>query len=247
MLKRFLYLDTAALGDYVSAIEDGMRQSMSKTTVSEASDAETAASFSDTPQAQFERLLRMARSEPSIAKWIEINESDPDFNSAGIGFLISARCDLDIPQVSRILSSSGGFVEAMEQMEAIAPFVTMFEPQATAEMPSREQRDAMKGFVGALNGKAIVVGELEHSDVKLAGQLQPEHLRGDVEGTGYIVGKISHRWEAGQWKPLLALPGSSLLPREQRRRLERTKPAAEDRDKYLEGPALMLDILAIYR
>jgi hypothetical protein len=46
---------------------------------------------------------------------------------------------------------------------------------------------------------------------------------------------------------MLALPGLSLLPRDKRRALERKKPESDEAENYLAGPALMLDILAIYR
>ena len=54
-------------------------------------------------------------------------------------------------------------------------------------------------------------------------------------------------WQAGQWKPLLSLPGMNVLPREQRRKMEREGPESGQEASWLEGPAVMLDLLAIYR
>jgi len=39
----------------------------------------------------------------------------------------------------------------------------------------------------------------------------------------------------------------NLVPREERRRMERQAPEPGKESEYLSGPALMLDILAIYR
>ena len=39
----------------------------------------------------------------------------------------------------------------------------------------------------------------------------------------------------------------NLVPREERRKMERQAPAPGKESEYLSGPALMLDILAIYR
>ncbi|WP_276320667.1 hypothetical protein [Phytoactinopolyspora endophytica] len=39
----------------------------------------------------------------------------------------------------------------------------------------------------------------------------------------------------------------NLVPREERRKMERQAPAPGKEDEYLEGPALMLDLLALYR
>ena len=80
-----------------------------------------------------------------------------------------------------------------------------------------------------------------------AGELRQDFVQGELDGVVRLIGKVSKRWPSGQWKPLLALPGSSLLPRQKRRELERTPPKSDTEDQYLQGPACLLDILAIYR
>jgi hypothetical protein len=47
--------------------------------------------------------------------------------------------------------------------------------------------------------------------------------------------------------PSAICPGTTLLPRHQRRALERKRPENPDDDSFLTGPALMLDLLAVWR
>ncbi|WP_329458079.1 DUF6414 family protein [Streptomyces sp. NBC_01497] len=265
MLKRFLYLDATTLADYVSALEGGIRESLERKTstgknasggvkasvveaaIGRTRGTEESASFTDTPQAQFERLMELARTEPKIAGWVDVVDPDIDLQDIGVGALIDIECDIYVPEIVKALTPDGGLVEALDKLDALLPFVSMFDATAAQGLPSEDERDAFRGFVGALGGKALVVGDLDSSNWRIAGQLESGNVKGDMEGTARITGKVSKRWGEGQWKPLLALPGSSLISREQRRALERTKPKEGEEDQYLEGPALMLDILAIYR
>ena len=106
---------------------------------------------------------------------------------------------------------------------------------------------AVSGFISGLNAGLLVVGEDEETDWRVAAQLTDEFLHGDIEGRACIVGKVSKLIPPGRWKPYLTFPGMNLVPREDRRRMERQAPAPGSESEYLSGPALMLDILAIYR
>lgn len=240
MLKRFLYLDTDALADYVSALEDGVRNSLERQSEGERS------TFTDTPQAQFERLLSLANSEPDLAGWFPVN-AETDLSGIKVGHLIDAECEIYIPDIIKALSPHGGLMEALSQFQSIMPAMSAFGVDEVEDLPSREQVDAMKLFSNTLGGKQIAVGEFDESELRLTGQLTPKYVKSDVEGRARLIGKVSNTWPVGQWKPLLALPGTSLIPREQRRKMERSKPTDSERGNYLEGPAVMLDILAIYR
>lgn len=61
------------------------------------------------------------------------------------------------------------------------------------------------------------------------------------------MGKVSTHWASVNWKPLLALLGMNLIPRGEQREMERKGPQAGQEQKWLEAPALMLDVLAVYR
>lgn len=65
------------------------------------------------------------------------------------------------------------------------------------------------------------------------------------EGEAVVIGKVARRWMSGESHSLLALPGATILSRKQRR----NTPIAVDSDdeNILQGPALTLDVLAIYR
>jgi hypothetical protein len=75
----------------------------------------------------------------------------------------------------------------------------------------------------------------------------PTNFDAENEGFARVVGKVSAQWDKGNWKPLLVLPGMNLLSREQRRAMQRRGPDEGQESSWLEGSAIMLDVLAIYR
>jgi hypothetical protein len=264
MLRRFLYLDAPTLSDYVSALEGGSRESLETKSVAGKSSegtldakivrgnlgrtrqAEETLSLSDTPQARFDRLTRLAEANPEEADWITVLEPDENLAQAGIGAIIDLECEIYIPQIIKAFSPQDGISQALDAMDELLPAARALGLDVSG-IPQKKERVAVKKFADVIGGKLLIVGEIDDSDWHIAGQLNASYVNGDLEGRVRVTGKISNRWDLGTWKPLLALPGSSLLPRHERRALEKQKPQADDEQNYLEGPAVMLDILAIYR
>lgn len=263
-----MYLDTAALTDYVSAFEGGRRESLERKTSADkhgdakigfkgvgagagaSRGAEESSSYADTPQAQFQRLTELIEQNREEVEWVDIANPEADFVDIGIGALFDVECELYIPSIIKSLSAHGGISDVMKTMEQLAPLMQMFGEGEGADLsglPNASQRAALQGLSGTLGGRTVIVGEFDSSAWHLAGQLMPEYIASDVEGFARVIGKVSARWGPGQYKPMLALPGLSLLPREKRRALERKKPDSDEAESYLEGPALMMDVLAIYR
>jgi hypothetical protein len=114
-------------------------------------------------------------------------------------------------------------------------------------MPSGDQVGAMTAFLENIDSKALVVGEREDTDWQVAGHITGDIDLASLDGFAHVVGKVSRVLRLGQWQPYLTFPGMDLVPREQRRKAQRTPPAEGHENEYLHGPALMLDILAIYR
>ncbi len=92
-----------------------------------------------------------------------------------------------------------------------------------------------------------MVGEDDDTEWRVAGRVLGEHLHGEIDGRARVIGKDEKVIRPGRWQPYLTFPGMKVLGREARRKMERQAPAAGDEGKYLGGPALMLDILAVYR
>lgn len=265
LLKRFLYLNTSDLNDYISALEGGLRGSGQRRTTTGSSlggeanlkvakgnkeskqEEEESYNFSDTEQARFERLLELASADSEKTGWVEALDPDSHLANIGIGALIEIECEIYVPDEVRLLSSSGGLTEALDTLDAMTPFAAALGLDTTSGLPSKKERDAAKGFISTMKTDLVVVGERDDSDWKVAGQVSPEFTRGDIDGVARIVGKVSSKWGEGEWKPLLALPGSSLMPRKERRALAKKRPKDGEEDQFMQGPALMLDVLAIYR
>jgi len=200
----------------------------------------------DTDEARFDRLLRAAAAEPEALDWVEVLQPDTDLDGIGIGAMLSWECDVYIPAIVQILARSGGALGAIGMMQNVLPAARSLGLD-TEGLPNDQEMRAVSGLISGMDASLLVVGEDDETDWQVAGQLTDDSLHGDVEGRARIVGKVSKIVPTGRWKLYLTFPGMNLLPRAERRRMERQAPAPGDEDKYLSGPALMLDILAIYR
>ncbi len=264
MLKNFIYLNEPALDSYLSALEDGLRGSVQAKTAKSSSvsgkigvggigaggdqehQQEETTSRTDTAAARFERLQKLAREDVEASGWVDVVNPDTDLSGLGTGALLEVECEIYVPEIVKALSPSGGLAKAIDQMEAFAQLAPAFGSEISG-MPAQGQLEAMKGLAGALGGDAMFVGEPNDTDWHVAGMLLDTYLNGEVEGYARVVGKVSTQWGTGQWKPLLALPGMNLLSRDKRREMERKGPGEGQEQNWLEGPAIMLDVLAIYR
>lgn len=262
MLRKFMYLDEHSLDGYISALEDGLRVKIERTqgktrggeggadakvlTVkgSRGSSEAESTELSDTAHARFERLLSLVETDPESAGWVELSQLS-DLAEVGYGALVTAECELFVPDAVQLMAGQGGAGEALQAMLDLMPHAEALGLDM-GDVPEAGQLEAMSSFLSRVSSDLVVVGE-DESDWRVAAKLSAAHTAGsDIDGFVRIVGKVSSRWPERRWKPLLALPGASLVPRKERKALEAQKPA-EDDDSYLEGPAVMLDLLAIYR
>ena len=263
MLRRFLYLDSTALAQYVAAIEGGLmtqstrRSSRSgsaggginakivKASGEKSREDEDSRTLADTDEARFDRLLQAARAQPDALGWVEILNPDGEFDGMAIGAMMSWECDLYVPDVVQALASSGEARETLEMMQKLLPSAQSLGLD-TQGLPRLDEIEAMTNLVTSLQTKLIVVGESDDTDWRVAGQLNDDFRFAEAEDRAVIVGKVIKSIAPGHSKPFVTFPGMNLLPREQRRKMERMPPPEGKEAEYLAGPALMLDVLAIY-
>lgn len=265
MLRRFAYLDTEALAQYVAALEGGLRQDVTETdrrdsskdagadirvakaSVSKGAASEESRRLADTNEARFDRLLTAAAQNADRLDWLKVLEAETSMPDAAIGTMIEWECDLFVPDVVRTLASVGDASAALSALSDLAPLMGTFGIGGSDDLPDSGEVAAMAGFVEAMDAKLIVVGEDLDSEWKISATLDPEFIQGDFEGDARIVGKVAKRIRTGRSKPFLTFPGMNLMSRQERRQTERSPIPEGKEDEYLIGPALMLDLLAIYR
>jgi hypothetical protein len=263
-LRRFTYLDKTALSQYVTALEGGLTaESTQRSTRSgtgtagidaklaqvageRAREDEESRTLADTDEARFDRLLKAAMKDPEDLDWIDVTQPDVDYSNVGIGAMVAWECDIHVPDFIQILARSGEALKAIDMMRTLLPTAKRLGLDAQG-LPGNDEMEAVSDFIGGLNANLVVVGEDEGTDWRIAAHLTDDFVHGDVEGRARIVGKVSRVLRAGQWKPYLTFPGMNLGSREDRRRMERQRPALGKENEYIAGPALMLDLLAIYR
>ncbi|WP_436700647.1 DUF6414 family protein [Nocardioides sp. BYT-33-1] len=265
MLKNFLYLNLRALDNYLGALEDGIatrieRQSGknagmgasvgasgAKLSGSRGKESHETREVVDTPPAKFERFARLAQARPDETGWVDLEQLDL-LATVGQGALVSVECEIYVPDVVKMLAGGGSELSGIiDLVQAISPLASSMKLDMQG-IPSTEEMAAMKDVMDKVSSDLLIVGE-DDTDWKVAAQLKAESVTeiGALDGFVTVVGKVAQRWPENRWKPLLALPGSNLLPRKERKAMEATKPSGEDAENYLEGPAVMLDLVAIYR
>lgn len=177
---------------------------------------------------------------------MDVSQPDVDLDGIGIGAMVSWECDLYVPDVIRALAKSGGSLPAIEMMQSLLPAARTLGLD-TEGLPSDEEMRAAANFVSSLNASVVVVGEDDDTEWRVAGQLSPEFLHADIDDRARIVGKVAKIIPRGKWQPYLTFPGLNVIPRKQRRMMNQQPPEPGREDDFLAGPAVMLDILAIYR
>ncbi|MDI2036825.1 DUF6414 family protein [Paenarthrobacter nitroguajacolicus] len=259
MLKNFLYLNSQSVDSYLSSLEDGLRASaedtITKNQVQEPVEGihgggeaglHQVNSRVDTPESRFERLQRLASEQSQATGWTVIPDDDADLASVRTGTIVEIRCDVYVPEAVRALSSTSGLGDMINMMELFGNSADAFGLDKL-QLPPKSQIEAMKSISGVLGSDLIAVGEHDESGRRVAGKLIDKYRNADIDGLATVVGKVTSYWGENRWKSLLALPGLNLVSREKRRELEAKKPEKDQQGQYLEGPAYMLDVIAIYR
>ncbi len=123
--------------------------------------------MSDTPQARFERLLKLVEFDPETTGWVEVTDSEVDLAESGTGAMIDVECEVYVPDVIKALSSSGGITQALDALEALLPAAQTFGFDTTG-LPSKKEREGVKKFAAVLGGNQVAIGELDDSDWRLA-------------------------------------------------------------------------------
>ncbi|MFJ6378355.1 hypothetical protein ACIQH9_21865 [Pseudarthrobacter oxydans] len=263
MLKNFLYLNESALTDYLSALEGGSRTSIedrdqrsgvgsgSATPGSDvdgryARENEKTVRMADTPPAQFERLITLVAADPELSGWVAVQDPDIELPPLPVGALIQVECDIQVPSMIKALAPKSGMLTAVKAWSEIGSTIG-----SSQNLQIDKGQLAMVETLGNLmGGDLVVIGETDSDEWKVAGRLRDDHLRvsaEELDGSVHVVGKVSRKLVAGDHKPLLALPGLDILPRAKRREIEAKGPSGPADDSWLKGPALMIEILAIYR
>lgn len=272
MLINPIYLDQKALTGYIAAIEGGVLSSATETQEGgsavrgggkfgplgaegeKSNSRSSAAEYTDHDVARLQRLIDAATERASELDWIHVSGPDvaSDLERSVVGSFVQWECDVYIPDTVKALQSQGGLADALETFDRLAPFAEALGLDTESDMPSRGQLDAFRSFSKHITVPLVVVGDDYDgdSDWKVAGTLRTEFLSDAeaLDGPSIVVGKVRKIVRPNRWHPLLTLPGMNLMGRDERRKKEREVPRTEEEKKdYLEGPALVLDVLAIYR
>jgi hypothetical protein len=264
MLRRFIYLDRDALRQYASMVGGGLATQSTRTESrsghrtggidlkaasgekgSSTEDAESR-TLEDTDEARFDRLVVAASERPEALGWVEVINPDVDLEGIGIGAVVSWQCEVWVPPIVAALSAGGDFANALTLLRQISPAAKALGLPMDG-LPPTDQLDAVEGAIKSLDAKTVIVGDDDETEWKVTATVESEWQSGEVDGHAYVVGKVRKVIPTGSWQPLVTLPGLNLLSREERRARAKKGPEQGKEAEYVAGPALVLDLLAVYR
>ena len=178
-------------------------------------------------------------------------DPDTDFPQATVGTIISWECDLYVPSVSRLLAQSGQGTQVLQLLRAAA---TVGESASGVTLPPGLNQQGIEALIELLQnvgGRFVVIGEDdedEDTNWVVGGPITSEHIRTpDIDSRALIVGKVTAIVREKRWRQICLSANPGLLSRAERREREETPPPEGKEDELIGGPALVLDILAIYR
>jgi hypothetical protein len=269
VLIRFVYLDRPTLAGFVSQLDGGLIAETNVRLVKKRSasghittkpfgvgaggstDNEHHWTMSYPPEAQFQRLLAVAYDDPDDIAWIDVVDPDNDFGGAQVGETIAWECDVDISTFSRMAARGGGGSRALELMRLFAAGGAAgfklggetIDPQLAAEIKTKI--DVIRQLLDEMDVNRIAIGRDSETEWSIFGPLYADHLQvEDINNERVIVvGKIKSIIRRGESRKLVNTEAMRFMQSLNSNVL--TAPA--DPDNEIAGPALELDILAIYR
>jgi hypothetical protein len=282
MLLEFVYLEERILADFVAQVDGGLivetKSRRSKkgglgvnlgvkwlsAKGETAREQEQLQTVKDVPSAQFQRLLYHAYNDPEVIAWTDVMDPETDFESAQVGETISWECDVDIPNVSRLVAKDGSGAQLIELFDAALEGVAdaglkigdldggaLAAGQLAQLQGLRMQAAIVKRLIDRLNAKRSVVGADPDTNWKVFGRIDGDHLHvDDIDAERLIiVGKVKRVIPPGESRQIVDVARlqelSGRLNQQQQGAGQPPQPGFEE--QTVEGPALELTILAIYR
>ncbi|MCI1868705.1 DUF6414 family protein [Bifidobacterium crudilactis] len=264
MLKSFIYLDVELLHQLIGAAEDGLVTEQAVESGGEGSVSgragfkglgieakhagsnKTTTQLDDTDSARFTRLIQFCKTNSEQAEWLSV-EDPASAIEATTGKLVELTADTYVPDFIKYVSQYkqiSGVLELAGQLKGLVPGINDDDVQSVSSMNSK-----MSPIASLMKDKLVICGDCAGFQFRCVGKIKPQYVIGDeeLEGDEYrIVGKVRSSWKRGEWKNMLSLPGMDFMSREQRRKMMKEEPTEENKNQYVEGPAIQLQILAIY-
>ena len=258
-----MYLDSTEVNNYLSMVEDGLLVERTETQNeskelnakagvsavgaggSKASNTEISRKTQDTAEARFKRLIAALRENPEDTGFVEVFDPESDFSDIETGAIVLWEVDVDIPPFLRMVASGGEGAALIELMQEFAPSAQKAGVEIQG-IPDLEVLDGYVGMMRSMNLNSLCVGDDDDTDWAIAGAMHPDGIRElPDDSRALMLGKVKKRIKRGSHHHMMAVPGMGLA-RKKRRSLDKT-PQPGKEDQFLEGPLLMLDLIAVFR
>ncbi|MFF9640535.1 DUF6414 family protein [Kitasatospora aureofaciens] len=252
-LPRFIYLDEKSLGEYLSVVEDGISDEAKRRRLQSEEELsgpggrgteEEEKVIRETASQRFIRFLAALDGDPARWRYRDVEDISRNFDAFGISDFIHLNVEIEIPPAVQLFSQPDQLSSMLDMMEALRPMAPLLG-KSFDDMPGEHETKAVRELGRVVKSDVVIVGDQDDDSPKITGKLTRDYIRDAIEGEVFVLGKVIRKWGPSESHSLLALPGASLMSRQQRR--QAASQLSNDDGTRLEGPAVTLDILAIYR
>jgi hypothetical protein len=262
-LRRFLYLDSALVDEFLAPVEGGIFLAEEQSSAakkarglgggvagggfaaraekSSGEESGVSRTLVQTPESAFSRLITLLEEAEALQPLEAFDEAIWD--QLERGEIIEAECRVAVSPLVR-------YADLVQQL---GPLLQMME--ALGEEIDPETQTAMAGLnlLGQIAGKVPVIARASGSPkFKFVASLEPDKLRvhlDELEGESTMLAKIQRKLAKSEKLTVLdSIPGLSGLPREARREIERgLKNDKTMADAVITAPAAVVTPIAAYR
>ncbi|MFT8330101.1 MAG: hypothetical protein ABF614_01370 [Bifidobacterium psychraerophilum] len=265
MLRSFIYLDTDLLSQLMDPIDTGSIKTSSveksqesnkagganlkvlKGDISKTDSQTITQQIDSSAPAQFDRFIKYCESHVDDTDWLTVEDAS-SFSSIRRGQVIEVQADVEIPDFIKVLDQSENISSILDTMSLMKGFLPNYNESEMSKVSS--QMESIKPAQRFVQEKLVIEASLlDDLNARVVGKLNKRFIinNDDLEGDGYsIVGKVRETWGSKEWKQVLTLPGMDFMNREQRRKLLKQEPNDDEKQNFIQGPAALLQILAIY-
>ncbi|WP_133251921.1 DUF6414 family protein [Actinomycetospora cinnamomea] len=258
--RSFLYIDHAAVESLLSGVEGGTYESEDQRDTSgtgwdahgnvnagpvgvsggggSTGEHERMRSMRQNAEARFTRLAREIEADED-EQVVEANRSSTNpWTEADEGTFVKFTGDLSVSDIVIALANSQEYSKIGEAFQRAGVFDV-----------TQEQREMLEGLASineAIGHNLPVVMETHPDHPKTVLNLDPEMSRQRIDryrGRATVVGRVSEKVPARTRHALVEIPGSRQMNRKERR----SKGTNAAQDYEIEGPALILSVLAVYQ
>ncbi|WP_410644255.1 hypothetical protein [Amycolatopsis sp. lyj-346] len=250
-----MYLESDTVSSFLSSVEDGVYNSEDRETeISGGPNPYAADAYDDSSNYSDRRRRKLEQTGPSrFARLVQYVSDDPDEvlitdlrepSRLAEGVFCQLSGKIVIAQSVAAMTISKEFLELGRRLNSLGVTAVKEEDLKNMEAVS----EASEAIGNRINVTMQVQGLTDLLVLPLRKDIIAERFA-DLNGNLTVFGRVSQMIRKGEFYNIIELPGEGHMSRQQRRAMSRKTGtnSAFERDRRVMGPAVVLNVIALFR